>query len=371
MDGEIPHPREVSHLVGQEEAQVEMARAFASGRCPHAWLITGPQGIGKATLAYRFARYVLKNGTGEGGEVDAGPGLFGDELPAAPPSDLGVDPEDPVFRRVANGSHADLFVVERAFDEKRGRYRTEIVIDDVRGIGSFFGMTSGEGGWRVVIVDSADEMNRNAANALLKVLEEPPARCLLLLVSHNPGRLLPTIRSRCRQLVCKPLDDATLGAEIAKSIDNLSEENAARLARLAEGSLGRAHALSGEGGLELFDSLINLLAGLPRLDGTRLQSFTDKFARSGQEAAFQTLTELLAGFLNRLIVATSGGGTRATDGREAELINRLSETANLERWLAVWDNSRHLFDRTTAVNLDRKQVLLTVFLDVEAAARGA
>ncbi|MGB0683262.1 MAG: DNA polymerase III subunit delta' [Magnetovibrionaceae bacterium] len=371
MDDEIPHPREIAHLVGQDQAEAELARAFSSGRCPHAWLLTGPKGIGKATLAYRFARHVLKAGTAETAELDAGAGLFGDDLPAVAPADLSLNPEDPVFRRVATGSHADLFVVERAFDEKRGRYRSEIVIDDVRGIGSFFGMTSGEGGWRVVIVDSADEMNRNAANALLKVLEEPPERCLLLLVSHNPGRLLPTIRSRCRQLACKPLDDQVLSAEIARALPDLPEADVTRLARLADGSLGRARALSGEGGLELFDNLMNLLASLPRLDATSLQSLTDKLARTGQEAAFQTLTELLAGFLNRLIIATSGGGTRATDGREAELINRLAPEANLERWLTVWENSRHLFERTTAVNLDRKQVLLTVFLEVEAAARGS
>src|SRR5271165_3045369 len=174
-----PEPRANPLLLGHEAAEATLAAALHSGRLHHAWLLTGPAGIGKATLAFRFARRLLAGHGGEG---------------------LQLDSTHPVFRRVAVGAHADLLTVERAFDPKRKRQRTEIVVDDVRRIGGFLHLTPAEGGWRVVVVDGADELNRNAANALLKVLEEPPPRALLLLTAAAPGRLPATIRSRTRRL---------------------------------------------------------------------------------------------------------------------------------------------------------------------------
>jgi DNA polymerase-3 subunit delta' len=187
----VPTPRQNPELFGHAAAERRLLDAWASGRLPHAWLICGPRGIGKATLAYRFARFLLKAGDATGG--------------SGRPASLASDPQDPVFRRVAAGGHADLLTVERGWDKKRERRRGEIIVDDVRDVGAFLRLTPAEGGWRVVVVDSADEMNPNAANAILKVLEEPPRRAALLLVSHAPGRLLPTIRSRCCRLVLKPL----------------------------------------------------------------------------------------------------------------------------------------------------------------------
>ncbi len=177
----VPEPRATHVLLGQAEAEREFLHAFDTGRPAHAWLITGRQGIGKATLAFRLARTILS-----GDAPDA------------------HDPEAALFRRVAAGGHADLLVVERAVDEKSGKRRAEITVDDVRGVREFLSKTPAEGGWRVVVIDSADQMNTNAANAVLKILEEPPSRAMLLLLAHNPGRLLPTIISRCRRLPGKP-----------------------------------------------------------------------------------------------------------------------------------------------------------------------
>ena len=184
-----------SILLGQAEAEASFLTAFNSGKLPHAWLICGPSGIGKATLAHRITRFVLTHG----GPVAEGPGLFGDALPAVEPTSLATDLESPICRRIIAGGHADFLHIQRSEDEKTGKLRKEITVNEVRAVGSFLSKTPAEGGWRVVVIDSADEMNANAANAVLKVLEEPPKRALLLLVSHNPGRLLPTIRSRCRR----------------------------------------------------------------------------------------------------------------------------------------------------------------------------
>ena len=189
-------PRENPELIGHEVAEERFLSAWQSGRLPHGWLITGPRGIGKATFAFRVARFVLS-----GGGVDKPAGLFGD----AEAEGLFVAPDEPVFRRIASGAHADLNTLERTVNPDTGKLRTSIAVSDVRRAGDFMRLTASEGGWRVVVVDCVDEMNVNAANALLKVLEEPPARALLLLVSHAPGRLLPTIRSRCCQLPLKLL----------------------------------------------------------------------------------------------------------------------------------------------------------------------
>src|SRR5579863_2134864 len=195
---EAPAPRENPLLLGHETAEAALLQFFAADRLPHGLLITGPHGIGKATLAFRFARFLLAQAA-----EPRGPTLF---APTSPTS-LALPAEHPVFRRTASGGHADLLVVERGIDPKRKRARSEIVVEDARAIAGFLRLTPAEGGWRIVIVDTADDMNRNAANAVLKILEEPPPRALLILVSDNPGRLLPTIRSRCRRLPLRPLSE--------------------------------------------------------------------------------------------------------------------------------------------------------------------
>lgn len=360
-----PPPRANPDLVGHTDAERHLAQAFASGKLAHAWLIAGPRGVGKATLAFRFARYVLKRSI-----ADQGPGLFG-ALPEDSANGLYVAPEDPVFRRVQAAGHADLLTVERTVDDK-GKMRRDVIVDDVREVGSFLRLTAAEGGWRVVVVDSVDEMNRNAANAILKVLEEPPKHALLLLVAHNPGLLLPTIRSRCRMLTLKPLPDDLVAAQVAKWCPELPPEDARALAVLGEGSIGRALALYREGGLELFRELNELLETLPDLDRTKLHRLCEKVGKGDGEGAFRTVGELLTGWLARLIrFAAAGrpgpsGGDPAADER---LIARLAQAGGLERLLDVWEKITRLIERTEAVNLDRKQVTLDIFLTLGNAVR--
>ncbi len=344
-------------LLGHEAAERAFLDAWNGGRLAHAWLICGPRGIGKATLAYRMARFVLAQG-GEGG---AG-GLF------RPPDTLAMPADAPVFRRIASGGHADLRVIERRRDDK-GRRRTEIVVDDVRGLGHFLSLTPAEGGWRVVIVDAADEMNRNAANALLKLLEEPPEHALLLLVAHSPGRLLPTIRSRCRRLTLRPLPEDTV-AELLRGLrPELAEGDLPALARLGEGSIGRALGLSDSGGLDLYRAMIDLLAGLPRLDVAALHALADRVARAGAEDSFHILGELMGWWLARVVRAGGRGEAVAevVPGEDA-VARRLLGAASLEQWVDVWEKTARLFARADAVHLDRKQVVLEAFLTVERLA---
>jgi DNA polymerase-3 subunit delta' len=290
-------------------------------------------------------------------------GLF-----AAPPGTLAVAPDHPVFRRVASGGHADLLVVERGYD-RRGRLRSEIVVDDARTIASFLRLTPAEGGWRVVIVDGADAMNRNAANSTLKILEEPPKRSVLLLVCDNPGRLLPTVRSRCRCLTLRPLPEMTIGAALARSHPDLPPEEAQALARLAGGSIGRAQTLAAAGGLALYRSLGDLVARLPELDVEALTRFADGVSRYGADTAFALVGELLPQWLARMVALAGGGATDEVVLGEAAAMRRLAGSHGLDRWAESREQVSRLFAEADLLNLERRQVVLNAFFALETTAR--
>lgn len=351
-----PLPRANTVLVGHESAERVLLEAAIAARLAHAWLITGIGGIGKATLAFRFARFLLAGGDGR----DGAGGLF-----ASPATSLDLDAGSPVFRRIVSGGHADLLTVERVFDDKRDRLRREIVVDDVRAIGAFLAQTPAEGGWRIVVIDSADALNRSAANALLKILEEPPERALLLLTSEAPGRLLATIRSRCRRLALHPLPEASVMTLLRRYRPDLAEAELKSIAAISEGSIGRALGLAEAGVVELHGDLEHFLATLPSVDVAALHRLCDKALKQGDDgfAAF-------AGLVRRLLaslVRVAGGG--AGQGGVEPTLEALARMAPLDRWLEVWEKSTRLLAVVDSANLDRKQVLLSVLLDIAVVVR--
>jgi DNA polymerase-3 subunit delta' len=332
-------PRANPDLIGHADAERALLAAWLSERMPHAWLIAGTRGIGKATLAYRFARFVLSGG-GAGG-------LFG-----GPPDSLAMPADDPVFRRVTAGGHADLVTLEPGMVHPESKKETqEIVVGHVRRAIEFLLMTAAEGGWRVLIVDEAEAMNRNAANALLKVLEEPPARCLILLTSNSPGRLLPTIRSRCRLLALRALDDAQVDALLARHRPDLGADERQILIGLARGSIGRAIELADRGGAELYRDLTALLDALPKLDVAAAHTLADQAGRAGDDAvaSFRVIMELLDDWIaRRLRSASSAAGP----------------------WFEAAERVRRLASATEGLNLDRKLALLNALFAVQRAAMG-
>jgi DNA polymerase-3 subunit delta' len=366
-----PEPRANPHLEGHEAAAAEMLASASSGRIHHAWLITGPRGVGKATLAFRFARFLLAGG----GRADDGPGLFGEE----PMPGLDMAPQAPVFQRVAAGGHADLFTLERGFvkeagkgkaaddaDDRNRRRSSVIGVDDVRAANSFLTLTAMEGGWRVVIVDGAEDMNPSAANALLKTLEEPPAHAILLLVSHAPGRLLPTIKSRCRRLALGRLPQETVEGLIERYRPDIAGDERRALAMIGDGSIGRALQLADTGGLALYEEMIRLLSGLPQPDVARLHGALEAIARTRNPAgvyeAYDVFTDLLADWMVRQAAARSRGlEPPEILAGEGEIAARLWARAGLDQWLEVWEKITLLFGRAARLNLDRKQVLLDAF----------
>jgi DNA polymerase-3 subunit delta' len=321
----VTDPRENPLLFGHAAAEREMLAAMQGGRMHHAWLIAGPSGVGKATLAYRFARRLLA-GHGDG---------------------MALDPADPVFRRVAIGSHADLLTIEREYDEKKQRMRGEIVVDDARAISAFLRLTPAEGGWRVVVLDGAEHLNRNAANAVLKMLEEPPPCAVLLLTCAAPGRLLPTIRSRCRRLELQPLDATDMADALAAYLPAMSGTERARLAGLAAGSPGRALSLAQDRGLALAEIAEEVLAGVPGIRPLRAFEIAEKLGGRAEDNFSPFMTLLRDGLSNTVRMAARGAP------------HRLLQLRPMAEWVDLWQSLGQIQDETERLNLDRRQALLS------------
>lgn len=356
-----PHPRETHTLIGQEAAEAAFLEAWRTGRMHHGWLITGPRGVGKATLAWRLARFLLA------APLDGqGSGLF--DTPA--PDTLDLPADHPVVRRSLALAEPRLFLLRRPWDDKAQRLRQEITVEEVRKLKSFFNLSAADGGRRVVIVDSADEMNMNAANALLKVLEEPPAGAVLLLVSHQPSRLLPTIRSRCRELRCAPLAPAPMAEALAAAGAETGEE--AALAQLAGGSVGEALRVLNHDGLKLYAALIRLFATLPRLDRPMALALAETGAGKGLEARFDLLLTLLDLFLARLArTGVLGAPPPEAAPGEAALLQRLSPTPQAgRRWAETQQALGARARQGRAVNLDPAALLLDMVLRIDETAAG-
>lgn len=358
---EVPHPRATPDLIGHEEAERALLDAVASGRLPHAWLICGPPGIGKATLAYRFARFLLAGGARQEA------GLFG--APEAPDS-LHVPESSPVFARIAAGGHGDLMVLERRFDERRERLKAEIPVEEVRGVVGFLRLTAAEGGWRIVLVDGVERLNASGQNAILKILEEPPDRAVLLLVSDSPGALLPTIRSRTRRLALTALPDQAVAELLARHRPDLDAIARAAIAAYAGGSIGRALSFAEAQGLDLQRDLVTLLAALPNLETPAMHGFADRLGRKGAEGGFETAASLLVWLLERVVRTAAGDRPGAGSADADALVARLAAGRSLDRWLEVWEKVSRLFASTDGAALDRKQVFLTALVAVASAAAG-
>ena len=350
-----PHPRDTPRLFGQGAAERIFLDAFAQGRMHHGWLITGPRGIGKATFAWRLARFLLAE--------EPGGGLFG------PPETLDISADHPVAHRIAAQSEPGLLSIRRGADEKTGKLRAQITVDEVRKLRDFFGLSATEGGRRVVIVDAADEMNTSAANALLKLLEEPPNGAMLLLVAHQPSRLLPTIRSRCRELRLHPLgaDDMALALEQATG----QTDDSTALAQLSGGSVGEAIRVMSGDGLELYAEIVGLLSQLPRLPRPELRKLCDTMGGKQAEARFDLTVRLFDLALSRLarVGATGTDQPEATRG-EAQILSRLSPDPRAARLWA--EQAAELGARARAaraVNLDPGALVLDMFLRLETAAQ--
>ncbi|MCC1494070.1 DNA polymerase III subunit delta' [Cognatishimia sp. F0-27] len=369
-----PHPRETPQLFGQAQAEADFLTAYTSGRLHHGWLLTGPQGVGKATLAWRIARFLLAT------PPVAEDGLFG--APPAPDT-LDIDPEHPVARRMAALSEPGLFLVrrggagstenDRAKALAEGRFAAEIRVSEVRKLNHFFSMSAADGGRRVVIVDAADELNTQAANAILKMLEEPPARTTLLLVSHQPARLLPTIRSRCRALRLSPLGAQEMAAALDQAGMRMDPAEAAALTELSGGSIGAAIRLGAQNGLALYGDLLGILGSLPDLDRPRLLALSESCAGKGKEDRLSlclSLADTLTARLARTGVMRLPPEVNVARG-EKDVLRRLApDPAAGRAWADIAQKASDRARHARAVNVDPASLVTDLLLTLAGAYRG-
>ncbi len=352
---EFPHPRATKQVFGHGTAERDLAQAFASGRMHHGWLITGREGIGKATLAYRFARHMLA--------------LPGERDPKA--EKLDVPETSTAHRQVLALSHPGLLVLRRPWDHKTKKHISVIPVDEVRRLRNFLAHSTATGTWRAVIVDSADELNIASANALLKSLEEPPPRTVFLLISSEPGRLLPTIRSRCRRLDLSALGNADLRHAVLQAIGTTDvgppEARAwPVLERLAEGSVRRLLMLAGGKGLELHERIMAQLRNLPRVDWALVHTLSDELSGAANQTRFELFYDLLLGELSRLVRVRATGQGAAED---LALATRLIADDGLPYWAELWERIISDKAEAMAINLDRKALILELFAGLAKAAR--
>ena len=325
------HPRDVYDAEGLEGPEGAFLESLSRGRLHHAWLLTGPEGVGKATFAYRVARRLL------GAAADPALGLLGSKI------------DDPVSRQVAARSHPDLMVLERETDD--GKARKVIPVDEARRLPEFFAQTPASAPYRVAIIDAVDDLNVNAANAVLKTLEEPPERGVLLLVSHSPGRLLATIRSRCRTLAFPSLDEGKVAA-ILEQRAGLNIEDATRLARMAHGAPGLALRLAAIDALEVDAAAHEILRHLPRTDDAALLALVDRFRGAEGQERFELLFSRLAEQVHDMAVGQALAG----------------EEGGLDRWAQAWEMLTRLPGEAEALNLDRADAFWTAMRELRAAA---
>ncbi|MCR8723091.1 DNA polymerase III subunit delta' [Frigidibacter sp. ROC022] len=356
----VPHPRHAQRVFGHEEAEAAFLDAFNSGRLHHAWLISGPRGIGKATLAWRMAAFLLAQPT------EPAPGLFGEPEPL---TSLDIDPDSPLRHRIAALSESRLMLLRRGPNDKGDQLETQITAKPVRALKEFFHLSSTDGGRRVVIVDPADEMNPTAANALLKELEEPPKATTFLIVCHQPHQLLPTIRSRCRSLRLGPLAPEALTAALDQA-GAVPPEDSATLASLAAGSAGAAVRLVNLGGLDLWASLLELMKGAPGIDRPAAIKFCEGFAGRAKEPQFDLVLTLIDLFLSRLARAgVDPDQARAATEAEAALLARLAPDPRAGRgWAALQQELSARARHGKAVNLDPGSLILDTLLRIDEAA---
>ncbi len=339
IDG-ISHPAECEHLVGHDDVIKTMLSRYASGRMHHAWLLTGPRGIGKASFALKIAEHIFRHPNG----LDAPTAL--QEFSA----------EDPIKGKIAACSHPNLLHMTRPYNFKDKKFRTQLTVEEIRQTVPFFGTSRGEDGWRIAIVDAADDMNASASNALLKILEEPPEKTVFFILAHSPAKVMVTIRSRCQQLALNPLSDEDV-LQVLESFDVLSginTEDKTLLSKLANGSVRQGIILAEGDGLELYKRFDAAVQKITSPDWTEIHALADMVVLKGREDNYRLLIEFAHKHIEDL--ATGIKGDRGN-------------ISVLARWAGVWEKTRKSVTIADGYNLDKKQVILNLFQHMGEAVR--
>jgi DNA polymerase III subunit delta' len=351
---EFGHPRTSKFSIGHEQIEKRLLELYNSRRMPHGLVFAGPKGIGKATLAYRLARFLFKQGITDSNQDS----LFG--VPeTTPPTTLEIPTTDGVFSRVMSGGHPDLLTIERLYDAGKDKYKNSVEVDEIRKVAPFLRKTAAEGGWRVVIVDDADTMNRSAQNALLKILEEPPSNVLLILVTHRAGALIPTIKSRTHTINFDSLTADTFKSLLERKGERLGNEELFTLQALSQGSFGKALDILESDGLAMTGRVLDLLENFPRHDLVAVHKFAEGFGNS--EEGMDLFADITRSVFRKLAKSKAKGAPVAAFGVHKELMQKLLDRLPLQRILSIGDALDAHFQKLQTGNLDRRQGVITAF----------
>ena len=358
-----PHPAETQEIFGQEKATQIFLSSFFSGRLHHSWILTGPKGIGKATLAWNIAKFLFVTPS-----VEYGASVFAQ---ADLPTSIKIEKDHPVARRIKAGSEPGLFLLRRSYDEKRKNFRKLITVDEVRKLKSFFRLSAPDGGRRIAIVDSVDEMNQSAANAILKILEEPPKNTFLFLISHQPGRLLPTIKSRCRELTLDRLNEINLKRALEFAEVDIKGADTHALTLLSGGSVASAIKLVNKDGLLTYKMVLDVFSSLPNLKHDSLTNLLEKFSHLDKTEDFEFFTYLLEIVINRLTI----NGVKQNLNENNSVFSELSlfpklcpNQAAAIKWATLAQKISRRMREGHTVNLDPSALILDTFVKIEACA---
>ena len=353
------HPRLMDFCIGHEEQEQDFISLFNAGRMPHGLIFSGPRGVGKATMAYRLAKFLLKYGGVENSVQDA---MFVcNDLPSDAIS-LDVARDDQVARLVSASAHPDLLTIERAYDEGKNRYKDAVDVASIRKVTPFLRMTSSEGSYRIVIIDDADTMNRSAQNALLKILEEPPEKTIIILVTHRLGALIPTIRSRTRLVNFAPLDKTHFEALLERSGEALAPCDLENLVALSDGSIGSALEYIEQGGLEIFDKLLALYneQAMSGVNWADVHAIADELSKAGQDRRYTLFCKLLQWLYHSLMV--SKARNRALPKAISGLVFQdIMAKSSLDKLIQICDKLGEHFASVKHANLDKRQGVLGAF----------
>lgn len=342
----LPLARCSADLFGHQAIETNLLNMLDTGRFPHGLIFSGPSGIGKSVMAYRLARFLFT-------EADRVPDMFGGPPKA---TSLNIPAEHPMFPKVASGAHPDLLVIERPVDPDSGRIKASIPVDEIRRITPFLRRTvSIEGGWRIVIVDDADTMTRSSQNSLLKILEEPPEKTLLILITHRAGALLPTVYSRCVHLPFQSLPNDIITPIIMRM--GVRADDLGLIGDMAGGSLGKAADYAQKEHLEIIRSSFSLFEQWPSYDWGAIQTFADLFGSKGNDDAQRIFCEAVIWLATTLVL-----------GRQSRIrwINTMIEQLTLEQRLSVYDRVQQHISTCTTGNLDKRFLIMGAYMAFDA-----
>lgn len=352
----LKQPRENALLFGHNRIEEKLLELYNAERFPHGIILSGSRGIGKETLAFRLARFLLSRKIADPNQNS----MFADEAPQIPVETLALDPDETSFRHVASGGHPDLLTIERGFD-KAGKIKNTLDVEQIRKIAPFMRMTAAYGGWRVVVINDADMMNRNAQNALLKVLEEPPKHTVLILITHRLGTLIPTIRSRTQTFSMSAPPVSDFQKILSLKEHQLPSAELSALYALSGGSIGRALALIEEGGLDQMAQVIELFQLYPNLDKKKIHNFASTIARRGKETAFHNFTDILRWIASQLLFAKARGVTLPEGAMQQEVFTKVLQEHSLNALIELTENLNDHFEQVNRANLEKRFAVLKAF----------